>query len=90
MKFLLRLVLALSLAVCMLFGNTLPNAPVLVPEAFNAKTAFSAVRSAGKPVLLYVAGSTIKIEQLLGEEDKQLHKPTLSRTVTRYGSKVPI
>jgi hypothetical protein len=36
-------------------------------------------------VLRYVAGSTIKMEQLLGEEDKQLHQPTLSQTVTRYG-----
>jgi hypothetical protein len=37
------------------------------------------------PVIRYVAGSTIKIEQLLGEEDKERHQPTLSRTVTRYG-----
>ena len=36
-------------------------------------------------VIRYVAGSTIKVEQLLGEEDKQRHQPTLSRTVTRYG-----
>ncbi|MGB7730242.1 MAG: DUF4185 domain-containing protein [Candidatus Acidiferrum sp.] len=38
-----------------------------------------------EPVLRYVSGSTIKMEQLLGEEDKQLHQPTLSRTATRYG-----
>ncbi len=37
------------------------------------------------PVIIYVPGSTIKLEQLLGEEDKQLHQPTLSQTVTRYG-----
>jgi len=85
MRFLLRFLLGLSLGVCMLFGKTQRNAPVLVPEAFNAKTAFRAVRSASKPVLRYVAGSTIKVEQLLGEEDKQFHKPTLSQTVTRYG-----
>lgn len=36
-------------------------------------------------VIRYVAGSTIKLEQLLGEEDKERHQPTLSRTVTRYG-----
>ncbi len=40
---------------------------------------------ANEPVLRYVAGSTVKVEQLLGEEDKQLHRPTLSQTVTRYG-----
>ena len=37
------------------------------------------------PLIRYVAGSTVKLEQLLGEEDKELHKPTLSQTVTRYG-----
>jgi len=40
---------------------------------------------AAETVLRYLPGSTIKVEQLLGEEDKQLHQPTLSRTVTRYG-----
>lgn len=46
----------------------------------------SGVTNAGSStVLRYVAGSTIKVEQLLGEEDKERHKPTLSRTVTRYG-----
>lgn len=37
------------------------------------------------PVIRYVPGSTIKVEQLLGEEDKERHQPTLSRTLTRYG-----
>jgi Domain of unknown function (DUF4185) len=45
----------------------------------------AAVPSSAEPVLRYVPGSTIKVEQLLGEEDKQLHQPTLSQTVTRYG-----
>jgi hypothetical protein len=58
---------------------------VLVLETFSAAPAFSDVPAATEPVLRYVAGSTIKVEQLLGEEDKQLHQPTLSRTVTRYG-----
>ena len=37
------------------------------------------------PVLRYVPGSTVKIEQLLGEQDKERHQPTRSRTVTRFG-----
>ena len=37
------------------------------------------------PVIRYVPGSTTKLEQLVGEDDKERHKPTLSRTVTRYG-----
>jgi len=37
------------------------------------------------PVIRYVPGSTVKVEQLLGEEDKERHQPTLSRTFTRYG-----
>jgi hypothetical protein len=46
--------------------------------------------SAGSPsgatrgVTLYVPGSTQKINQLLGELDKQTHQPTLSRTESRY------
>ena len=36
-------------------------------------------------VIRFVAGSTIKLEQLLGEEDKEKHQPTRSQTETRYG-----
>jgi hypothetical protein len=36
-------------------------------------------------VLLYIPGSTVKLEQLVGEMDKELRKPTLSRTQSRYG-----
>ncbi len=36
------------------------------------------------PVLRYVAGSTEKLEQLLGEIDKERRQPTLSQTFTRY------
>ena len=39
----------------------------------------------GTPALNYLSGSTVKLEQLNGEEDKQLHQPTLSQTFTRYG-----
>jgi hypothetical protein len=37
------------------------------------------------PSLTYIEGSTAKINQLVGEQDKELRKPTLSRTETRYG-----
>jgi len=37
------------------------------------------------PGLRFVPGSTEKLEQLLGEQDKERHQPTLSRTLTRYG-----
>jgi hypothetical protein len=36
------------------------------------------------PVIQYVPGSTVKLEQLLGEEDKERHHPTRSRTISRY------
>lgn len=39
---------------------------------------------AASPIIRFVAGSTVKLKQLLGEEDKQRHQPTQSRTVTRY------
>ena len=84
MKYLLGVVL-LSLGVWTLSPQIPPVTRVVLPESFNAKRAFSAVPPATEPVLRYVAGSTVKVEQLLGEEDKQLHRPTLSQTVTRYG-----
>jgi Domain of unknown function (DUF4185) len=43
-----------------------------------------AASGATLPVLHYVDGSTRKINQLIGEVDKQTHQPTLSRTVSRY------
>jgi hypothetical protein len=36
-------------------------------------------------VLRYIPASTVKIEQLIGEEDKERHQPTLSRTFSRFG-----
>ena len=53
--------------------------PQLLSVAGTAEVATNA------PVLQYVPGSTIKLQQLLGEEDKECHQPTLSRTLTRYG-----
>src|SRR5580658_8307145 len=53
--------------------------PQLLSVAGTAEVAANA------PVLQYVPGSTIKLQQLLGEEDKERHQPTLSRTLTRYG-----
>ena len=41
-------------------------------------------RTAAEQLIVYVPGSTIKLEQLLGEQDKERHQPTLSRTFTRY------
>jgi hypothetical protein len=85
MKSLSGFVVGLLLGVAMLAAQIQPAARVLLPPAFNAKPGFSPVPPATGPVLRYVPGSTIKLEQLLGEEDKQLHQLTLSRTVTRYG-----
>jgi len=36
------------------------------------------------PVIRFMQGSTVKLEQLIGDEDKQLHRPTISQTGTRY------
>lgn len=85
MKSVVAVTLGLLLGVWTLSSHFRPSTRVLRVEASNAKPAFSAVPSATELVLRYVPGSTIKVEQLLGEEDKQLHQPTLSRTATRYG-----
>lgn len=36
------------------------------------------------PVIRYVPDSTVKVEQLIGNEDKERHQPTRGQTVTRY------
>jgi Domain of unknown function (DUF4185) len=85
MKPLAEVALGLLLAV----GTLLPEIPsstlILLQEASATKPPLDAVPAPAEPVLRYLAGSTTKVEQLLGEEDKQLHRPTLSQTVTRYG-----
>jgi hypothetical protein len=35
--------------------------------------------------LHYVDDSTVKVEQLIGDEDKERHKPTANQTFTRFG-----
>ncbi len=63
-----------------------PLSAAVVVAALAAVSAGTGVgRAAGGPVLRFVPGSTAKVEQLLGEEDKERHQPTLSRTVSRYG-----
>jgi hypothetical protein len=53
--------------------------------AMNATGVAEAQGTAAGPVIRFVAGSTVKVEQLLGEEDKEKHQSTLSQTETRYG-----
>ncbi len=51
----------------------------------NLTTAYEAQANATGPVIGYMPGSTVKLEQLIGDRDLELHQPTLSQTVTRYG-----
>lgn len=62
-----------------------PAVPTAAPHSVNPTATSGAQATATGPVLRYVPGSTTKLEQLLGEEDKELHQPTLSQTFTRYG-----
>ncbi len=54
-------------------------------EASLANATLPRTAPASAPVITYIPNSTVKLEQLLGEEDKQLHQLTLNQTVTRYG-----
>ncbi len=86
MKSLTGIALGLLLAAWVLTAQMQPpNRRVLLREAANAKLTLTTMPSTTEPALRYEPGSTVKVEQLLGEEDKQLHQPTLSRTFTRYG-----
>ncbi len=63
---------------------TLPGTPTVA--ASDVKPALPAAPKATAIglVIRYLPGSTSKLEQLIGDEDKEKHRPTLSRTVTRY------
>ncbi len=65
------------------FGQA-PGMPQASPPSAAQAVTGSAPGAAGGSTLTYVPGSTRKINQLLGEMDKQTHQPTLSRTESRY------
>ena len=62
-------------------GNPAQAKPAQPAAALPASTA----APARMPVLRFVPGSSIKLEQLIGDRDKELHRPTLSQTLSRYG-----
>ena len=54
-------------------------------SSVNSTATSQAQVNVTQPVISYVPGSTVKLEQLIGDLDKDLHQPTLSQTVKRYG-----
>jgi hypothetical protein len=67
-----------------LWLSLLAAALLIVRHPAAQSTPASPADSRPQAVLRYVPRSTVKLEQLVGEEDKQRHQPTLSRTVTRF------
>jgi hypothetical protein len=68
-------------------SRPLPRVDPQVLAACRAASADSGPASSTattQPALSYVPASTHKINQLVGELDKQIHQPTLSRTESRY------
>ncbi|MBZ5696734.1 MAG: DUF4185 domain-containing protein [Acidobacteriia bacterium] len=66
---------------------TAPGAGSAQSAAQNPVVAGSAqapARAAATPVIRYVPRSTAKLEQLVGDDDKERHQPTLSQTASRY------
>jgi hypothetical protein len=55
------------------------------PVAACAALSLLTVGSAQVPVLRHVVGSTVKVQQLVGEQDLERRQRTISRTETRYG-----
>lgn len=50
----------------------------------NSIATLEAQANATGLVVRYFPGSTVRLEQLIGDMDKELNQPTLSKTVTRY------
>jgi hypothetical protein len=68
-------------------STALPTPPPAAPSpAPSAPTAAAHPAVSSREVALhYVPDSTVKLEQLIGDEDKEKHKPTTSQTLTRFG-----
>ena len=72
-------------------ASTAASAALSAPTTFPAvapSTPPPAARSAKPPrevALHYIDDSTVKVEQLIGDQDKERHKPTVSQTLTRFG-----
>jgi hypothetical protein len=71
-----RVIAATSFAGCL---------AMIVLGAMNPTGRSGAQATSPAPVIRFLAGSTVKMQQLLGETDKEKHQPTLSLTETRYG-----
>ena len=78
-------------AIGAVFSSSSPRADAQPPPSTsvgeNSKSPVSPATQvpATVPAIPYISGSTAKLEQLIGDQDKERHQPTLSRTVTRYG-----
>jgi hypothetical protein len=66
-------------------------APAAIPAAVPSSTS-STPAPAARPgtahrevALHYIPESTVKLEQLIGDEDKERHTPTSTQTLTRFG-----
>jgi hypothetical protein len=70
---------------CIWPGVYLPCIAALVHYAAGETTAVAAINPTVPPDVSYVAGSTRKIEQLIGDTDFQWLTPTTNRTRTRFG-----
>jgi hypothetical protein len=62
-------------------------APSTVPAAAPSTSSPAAhpANPRREVALHYIDDSTVKLEQLIGDEDKERHKPTASQTFTRFG-----
>ncbi|HVN15804.1 MAG TPA: DUF4185 domain-containing protein, partial [Anaerolineales bacterium] len=55
------------------------------PTVANVSPTLTSTATASGTTLTYIPGSTVKLEQLLDDFDKELQQPTLSQTDSRYG-----
>ena len=67
-----------------------PDQPVrtaqpIQPSQPNLPKTTAVTSHSGSVVLHQMAGSTMRIEQLIGDEDRQSHQPTRDQTAFRYG-----
>ncbi|MGA7793519.1 MAG: DUF4185 domain-containing protein [Candidatus Acidiferrales bacterium] len=65
----------------------LSGVPAAVPAAAPSSPPPAAhpAKPPREVALHYVDDSTLKVEQLIGDEDKERHKPTANQTFTRFG-----
>ena len=79
------LILVLAVGSLPAWASSSEPVATLIPASVDTSAKLEIQATTIGPIISYVPNSTVKLEQLIGDQDKELHQPTISQTETRYG-----